>query len=169
MEILGDDEEMGRLTSSHGNLTLDTFLEEQETDLNHILHRKRTIPPPVLCNPREGDPYSWHLNESVDEFVQRVPPLTTSAVPWIWVNNPYPEGQVESDAAKEHDFTTRGQDLLQQSLARRDDIRKANSDKPKAVVSRLLNQEADALKQRIIDLAEEKEVVFGKASIPPCL
>jgi hypothetical protein len=48
-------------------------------------------PESVLFNPGQGSPDAWQLGESVDEFIKRLPPLTTSVItcPWIWVHNPH--------------------------------------------------------------------------------
>ncbi|PWI72545.1 hypothetical protein PCL_11168 [Purpureocillium lilacinum] len=43
-------------------------------------------------NPYAGVPYVWQLTEKVDDFLARLPPLTTEQseqVPWIFICNPY--------------------------------------------------------------------------------
>ncbi len=43
-------------------------------------------------NPYAGVPYAWQLTEKVDDFLARLPPLTTEQseqVPWIFICNPY--------------------------------------------------------------------------------
>ena len=44
-----------------------------------------------LHNPYEGVPYAWQLTETVDQFLERLPPETTTSdqVPWIFICNPY--------------------------------------------------------------------------------
>ncbi|KAF4121544.1 protein of unknown function (DUF1917) [Geosmithia morbida] len=42
-----------------------------------------------LHNPYAGVPYAWQLTESVDAFLDRLPPQTTTGVPWIFICNPY--------------------------------------------------------------------------------
>lgn len=42
-----------------------------------------------LHNPYAGVPYAWQLTESVDAFLARLPPSTTTGVPWIFICNPY--------------------------------------------------------------------------------
>lgn len=43
-------------------------------------------------NPYAGVPYAWQLSETVDTFLQRLPPsrtLRTCRTPWIYICNPY--------------------------------------------------------------------------------
>lgn len=123
------------------------------------------MPPPDLHNIYEGKPDSWQLNEPVKDFLQRLPPLTTSVsvCPWIWVANPYPDGRDTSGRAKvQQEFVPRGLELLEQSLQERENIRKKNKQTATSKVTKLLNEEADWLKCRIATLAGETNVLSGK-------
>ncbi|KAI3319945.1 DUF1917-domain-containing protein [Xylariaceae sp. AK1471] len=54
-----------------------------------------------LHNPYAGDKYAWQLTESVDAFLNRLPPATTEEAPghsWIWICNPYIKRQPKSKA-----------------------------------------------------------------------
>lgn len=44
-----------------------------------------------LHNPYAGIPYAWQLTETVEDFLNRLPPETTTAdqFPWIFICNPY--------------------------------------------------------------------------------
>jgi hypothetical protein len=44
-----------------------------------------------LHNPYEGVPYAWQVTETIDQFLERLPPGTTTSdqVPWIFICNPY--------------------------------------------------------------------------------
>lgn len=45
-----------------------------------------------LHNPYAGVPYAWQLTETVDDFLSRLPPATTTQAPetpWIYICNPY--------------------------------------------------------------------------------
>lgn len=45
-----------------------------------------------LHNPYAGVSYAWQLQETVDQFLERLPPRTTDksfATPWIYICNPY--------------------------------------------------------------------------------
>lgn len=51
-------------------------------------------PPPqvALYNPYAGQVNSWQLDESVEAFLQRLPPRTTQvseSIPWIFITNPF--------------------------------------------------------------------------------
>ena len=134
------------------------------------LQRKRSPKPSLskheLFNPREGCHDSWQLGESVADFVKRVPPLTTSNITceWIWVMNPLRNPQDKSAYLSVGDFRDHGLDLLGQSLKKRHEIRLRGAQGPKAMLTRLLNEESKALQERIISLAVKNNVLSGKVS-----
>ncbi|KAI8627568.1 DUF1917-domain-containing protein [Xylariaceae sp. FL1651] len=52
-------------------------------------------------NPYAGLRYAWQLTESVDAFLNRLPPATTEETPgnsWIWICNPYIKRKSKSEA-----------------------------------------------------------------------
>jgi small nuclear ribonucleoprotein (snRNP)-like protein len=123
------------------------------------------MPPPDLHNIYEGKFDSYQLHESIDEFIQRLPPLTTTVdlCPWIWVANAHPEGRDRSGRAKVQDaLVPKGLELLNQSLQKRTEIRTKNSQKVKGSITRMLNQESESLKNSIAQLAAESNVLSGK-------
>ncbi|KAF2640313.1 DUF1917-domain-containing protein [Massarina eburnea CBS 473.64] len=105
----------------------------------------------TLVNPGEGRMDSWQLGESADEFVNRLPPLTTSGevYDWIWVHNPHDHARNNGTAKQEQrnveEFETRGRQLLAERL------------------------EKNLLKQRINNLAVETNVIDGKWMLFPSL
>jgi hypothetical protein len=123
--------------------------------------------PPDLHNIYEGQYEAWQLNESVDDFLKRLPPRTTSLSvgPWIWVANPFPEAREASGrrAKIQEELIPRGQELLIAAKQERDYIRKANAQK--TTVNHLLNQESEKLKERLSKLAEEANVLTGKVGM----
>lgn len=63
---------------------------------HHGAHPGRPVPrdhivsgAPYLHNPYAGVPYAWQLTETVDDFLKRLPPATTTSVPWVFICNPY--------------------------------------------------------------------------------
>jgi hypothetical protein len=167
---VGDEEEQGRLLSLCDKFREDEFWGQRERDMNHVAFTHRSKPPPDSHNIYQGRLDAWQLNETVDGFLERLPPLTTSAslCPWIWVANPYPCRPGKTACPQDHaKFIPNGLRLLQESLRQRDKIRNESSHKGKETVSRLLNQEAESLKQRIVSLAEQTNVLSGKVNITP--
>ncbi|KAJ4346938.1 uncharacterized protein N0V89_010871 [Didymosphaeria variabile] len=159
---------------------LETFCEEfrpvnawstRKHDLNGIAFKYRNVPPPKLSNPGEGQLVSWHLGETAEDFVKRLPPVTTSAsdCEWIWVHNPYPEDHGGSKVTNVLDFTVRGQGLLARSLRTRRDIEANGQSKNRSVIARHLHEESNFLHQRITELAVESNVVCGKWMLFPSL
>jgi hypothetical protein len=141
----------------------------EEARLARLGKRKREpSPEPVLFNPGQGSPDAWQLGESAEDFVRRLPPLTTSiyTCAWIWCHNPHfdvhDKNKVTCHRADE--FRSRGADLLSQSLQTRQQIQSRGLHGPKATVARSLNQESKDLQQRITDLAVECNILSGKVS-----
>ena len=137
------------------------YLLSRSKDLNAILAEAKATPPD-LHNIYEGQLDAWQLNESVDDFIQRLPPRATSLSigPWIWVANPYTEGRANS--GRSDILISRGTELLRRALQARSMICKENSQKSQAVVMRLLNQESENLKVQIGALAADTNVLAGK-------
>lgn len=112
--------------------------------------------PPKLqyFNSREGFPDSWQLGESTEQFMNRLPPLQTSALTcdWIWAENPHKEAtraRLEPDVGS---FTICGEALLAESLGNRQHI---SSNGQKAKKGMLLKEESNALQLRIANLAKQ--------------
>lgn len=137
--------------------------------MNDIIAKKRKMDPQPMdwqpseqVNPGEGRGDSWQMHESVQDFVRRLPPLTTpsSLYNWIWVYNPHCQVSESTDTNR---FVFGGQALLQQSLETRSNIQSRAGFQSKVTTSRLLSQESDLLQQRITNLATEANVRSGKA------
>ena len=144
---------------------------EQER-LARLGKRKRepspeSLPTPELFNPLQGRSDAWQLGESVDNFIRRLPPFTTSifTCPWIWAENPHRNPRDKSPCPRVDDFTTCGAALLEQSLNTRRDIQKAGAVQPRGMVNRQLNQESKVLQERITSLAKETHVLTGKVNL----
>ena len=125
---------------------------------------KPSSPTLELFNPLEGQPDAWQLGESVDDFIKRLPPFTTSiyTCPWIWAHNPHRNSCDKSPSPRVEDFTSRGMRLLEQSLQMRRDIQQEGFRGPKSVMNKHLSEESKVLQQRIADLAKETHVLSGK-------
>jgi hypothetical protein len=166
----GEEDEQDRLLSLCEEFNSKPFWKHHREDLNAMLAKERRNPPPDLHNIYEGRFDSWQSHEAVDDFVARLPPLTTtvSICPWIWVANPYPEGREYLGPSHVQDkFVPLGRDLLQESLQTRNSILRQNLHTGQT--TRLLNQESEALKQRISKVAEKLGILSGKVSRSPSL
>jgi hypothetical protein len=119
-----------------------------------------------LFNPLQGQLDAWQLGESVDEFVRRLPPLTTSifTCPWIWAVNPHRNPRDKSPCPRVDEFTTCGLKLLQQSLDNRRKIQESGAARPKGSLTKQLSQESKSLQDRIASLAKDTRVLSGKVS-----
>lgn len=118
-------------------------------------------------NPMEGQPFSWQLGESAEEFVKRISPVTTSVAEceWIWAANPYRDPRDKATAPRVAAFKDRGAKLLADSLQKRDEIQQKGRFGARSVVTRAWNQEARALQLNLTKLAVETGVLSGKVSL----
>ncbi|KAF2267418.1 DUF1917-domain-containing protein [Lojkania enalia] len=167
----GDGEEQERLLTLCENSNTKSFWKFHRKDLNNVLAKTRSMPPPVLHNRYQGKPDAWQLGESVDEFVRRLPPLSTPShtFEWIWCANPHPEGQVKLACLNSSELRARGAELLHESLLKRADIKAQSSRIGKGSVTEALDQESEALKQKIAALAEKTNILTGKWMLFPSL
>lgn len=170
MDQTGDTDEQQRLELLSDDFQPSAYWSRnRDRELNAVVAEQRNAPKPKLSNPGEGQPGSWQLGETAKDFVQRLPPLTTSGFDWIWASNPYPDTHSKPLTDSETiEFTLQGQRLLAQSLQTRLDIKSKNPTKAQGTVTRLLNEESRVLAGRIADLAAEANVLSGKVCTDLC-
>ncbi|KAE9369364.1 DUF1917-domain-containing protein [Stipitochalara longipes BDJ] len=145
---------------------------------NTNLKNAKVVKAATLYNPYEGSLSGRQLGESVDEFLERLPPATTSVteiIPWIYIANPYRKAlkrdghdQKESDEAppdEESDwaqFVVRGGNLLKELTTTRHTIEKEKVGKPKMAITRAVNLEKDKIVKKLLDTAVELHCTSGK-------
>lgn len=168
--IQGDENEQERLENLCEEARTSISCTRSRLDLNAVVFKHRTVLPPALSNPGEGQSGCWQLGETVEDFVRRLPPVSTSAydVDWIWVHNPYPQPQGKSRPPEVDKFIIRGRELLARSLQTRNEIGSGHQTKNKSLAIRHLKEESRLLQERISDLAAQTNVIFGKVSICSC-
>jgi Domain of unknown function (DUF1917) len=118
-------------------------------------------------NPWEGDEMAKQLDETLDTFLSRLPPSTTTVTsgPWIWIANPFfSQRRLQSDVAG---FKTSGNELLQQYMHRKANFEAQNPGRPPSSITRMLNADREWLERSIIDLAKSKGVTDGKWMLFP--
>jgi Domain of unknown function (DUF1917) len=118
-------------------------------------------------NPWEGDEMAKQLDETLDTFLSRLPPSTTTVTsgPWIWIANPFfSHSRLQSDVAG---FKTSGNELLQQYMHRKANFEAQNPGRPPNSITRMLNADREWLERSIIDLAKSKGVTDGKWMLFP--
>jgi len=145
---------------------------------NKNLKNAKVVQAATLYNPYEGNFSARQLGESIDEFLERLPPATTSVsdtTPWIYIANPYRKArkrdehdQKESEEAppdEESDwaqFVVLGGNLLEELTTIRHTIEKQNPGKPKATITRAVNPEKDKIVRKLLDTAVKLHCTTGK-------
>ena len=154
------------------------FLDPMDIDTTPLTSETAAFPsgdanPPRLSNPYEGLALAKQNSETIDAFLTRLPPSTTSISaggPWIWVANPYPAptnqgtGEGTGDIAT---FKQHGTRLLSTYLSHRAELEALNPGKPAGSITRMLRDYRLRLERDILDLAKQTGVTAGKWMLFP--
>jgi hypothetical protein len=118
-------------------------------------------------NPWEGDDMAKQLDETLDTFLARLPPSTTTITsgPWIWIANPLsPQRPLQIDVAG---VKTSGNELLEEYMNRKAKLEAENPGKPPGSMTRILKADREWLEKSILDLAKSKGMTNGKWMLFP--
>jgi len=122
-----------------------------------------------LHNPYEGSVCGRQLGETVDDFLKRLPPLTTpqcEEVPWIFIANPYQDApsvmEGEQTAGQWAAFVEQGGRLL---LELRTFQAKLNQ-RERSGKMKLYNDQREKIVKQLRDMAIELKCTSGKVCTP---
>jgi len=121
-----------------------------------------------LYNPYEGVRSAWQLTETVDEFLERVPPLfhRLENVPWIWIANPHTPKKskvVEEEDQTFVDFVSGGRFLLDGYMEHKEQLLATGVSATTA--EKRLTGEREIMRSSIFELATRCQVTSGKVCI----
>lgn len=135
----------------------------------------------TLYNPYEGHFAGRQLTETVEEFLERLPPAATQVteqVPWIYIANPYrkaPKEEVdkkeisgEAPPDEESDWAqlvVLGGNLLEELTTIRHSIEKQKAGQAKATITKAVNIQKDKIVKKLLDTAVELHCITGKVSL----
>lgn len=183
--ILGDDETVAALEARVDRFNVHDWKSHQQLNPGRPRPRDEALRArSKLHNPYAGVNFAWQLTETVDEFLTRLPPRTTSQsqVPWIFICNPYVprvakghtgDGRAEVGRGNEDEAPSEegsqiglvmegGQERLDLLSAF---IRKAESmSKSKTAAEKEANKERKQAAADILSLAHATKVRAGKVS-----
>jgi Domain of unknown function (DUF1917) len=174
----GDDDKKSELEREDNEFTnndLAQLWDFQRRSINAITRvAKSTQKKPAtneFKNPYEGDPAARQLNESVDEFLKRMPVLNHTFVgPWLWITNFISGGQTfdeDHNSSKVSGFIKKGQILLQEYHDKKALLEREFPNLTAGGITRRLGPEREKLKTDILQAAESCEVLVGKVWIFP--
>ncbi|KAL8851111.1 MAG: hypothetical protein Q9221_004007 [Calogaya cf. arnoldii] len=127
-----------------------------------------TSPSKPLYNPYEGSICGRQLNEPVEDFLKRLPPLTTTRslqYPWIFIANPHATSRpTDRDQAG---FTKVAEELLLAFSDKTDEIETSMAGKPKGSVTRKLTPLRKALENDLFAAAKKRHCTSGKWMLFP--
>lgn len=122
----------------------------------------------IPYNPGEGLLSYKQLDESIQDFLKRLPPSTTSTNdigPWIWVYNPSSRYRpLQEDQAT---LKTEGNRLLSNLTAHRQALELKNPSSPAGTITRKLKPHVTALQNDLFSLARRTNVTSGKWMLFP--
>lgn len=111
---------------------------------------------------------AWQLDETVDNFLKRLPPVGHNNFfgPWIYIANPWEkeESYTGYEQFEYTEFLARGKEVLQ---AYDDKIRhlvEKNPDMKAGAVTRRLGPDRDQLKKDLFEVASKCKITSGKVS-----
>lgn len=187
-DFYGDEETRFHLNTRVSSFDSRTALQDLMLTIPfHDLKRAeaRATKPADLHNPYEGDRYAWQLDETVDDFLARLPPSTTRVTatdPWIIICNPFIPRRLKARSANQHvsgcedeapvESNTKLHVFIQGGMERlhllSDFISKTRSMAvTKSIASREINKERMLALTQILDLAHHLHVRSGKWMLFP--
>lgn len=154
-----------------------------------ISNEKKTKPAEAatLYNPYEGQLCGRQLGETVEAFLQRLPPSTTmgtmdagaASIPWIFITNPFRKPPKAHSEYKQHElanegppdeksawgrFVGRGGAILDQLTSIKNEIQKNKTGQAKATITKAINTQKEAMVQKLLDTAVELHCTSGKVN-----
>lgn len=137
-------------------------LPGSQTDKESILETLRPF------NPYEGEQCAKQLGETLNSFLQRLWPSTTTIAdigPWLWVANPHSTHRpTDQDVAR---FKQEGAKALAEHLSQKFELEKRYPYKDAGGITRMLKPDRDALEIYIKELAIRCGVTCGKWMLFP--
>lgn len=125
-------------------------------------------PSKSLYNPYEGQICGRQLSESVEEFLKRLPPLTTHVslkCPWIFIANPHARSRpTDYDQGS---FMQAAEGLLQGFTKEKTDIEKSMVGKAKGTITKKLTPLRKVLEENLLAKAKETKFTSGKWMLFP--
>lgn len=118
-------------------------------------------------NPYEGDKMAKQLNETLEEFLGRLEPLTTTieSGPWIWVANPRTSNR--HLYRNQPRFMDEGSGFLDVYMDRKRKLEKQNPELAPGTITRRLKPEREWLEESLFELAKKCSVTNGKWMLFP--
>jgi hypothetical protein len=148
------------------------------TDGESIKQQRMAAPGPELMeidqreaspprNPYEGDKMAKQLSESLEEFLGRLEPSTTTidSGPWIWIANPHTSNR--NLYRNQPRFMDEGSGLLDVYMSRKAKLEEQNPESAPATINRMLKPEREWLEESLFDLAKKCSVTNGKWMLFP--
>lgn len=115
----------------------------------------------------ESEKMAKQLNESLEDFLSRLKPSTTTieSGPWIWIANPHASNR--HLYRNQPRFVDEGNSLLGVYMSRKVKLEEENPMAAVATITRKLKPEREWLEESLLDLAKKFSVTNGKWMLFP--
>ena len=164
------------VTTDHATSSLHQPIHEPRKGLRTVVTNNKPVKtdqtpstlhqpiPELPYNPYEGTFCAKQLDESLEDFLSRLPPSTTTIPaaqsPWIYIANPHSKDRPASqDIAG---LRTEGTHLLAEYMSEKAHLEKTHPDKSELAIIRLLTRFRADLERSLFSLAKDKRVTSGK-------
>lgn len=121
-----------------------------------------------VYNLYEGQICGRQLSETVEEFLKRLPPLTTHVsltCPWIYIANPHARSRpTDYDQSS---FMEAAEALLEEFTEQKDGIEKSMAGKAKGTITKKLTPFRKTLEEKLLAKAKETKFTSGKWMLFP--
>jgi len=183
----GDEDHASQLQERVDSFDVENYCQARASHPGRPL-RRATLAKDVtqLHNPYANIEYAWQLTETVESFLQRLPPETTPQnhkTPWIFICNPFipRAAKVDSSTTRREDDAEAPEedgsnvqmlvtgaeerlDLLRSFIEKTEETKKTKAAKEKAIAKERSGATSD-----ILNLAAMQKVRAGKVRGPPRL
>jgi hypothetical protein len=187
--VTGDEEHKAELEERVTAFDVAAWWENRLPSLNMIATANKakaaTLEKIKLYNPYESVLLARQLSETVDEFLQRLPPTTTAdelGPGWIWIANPFiprpspktleaGNGKIAEEGPPEEGsqlskFKVLGDKLLQEFETATKRLTEEMAGKPASVLTQTIGKERAKIREKIREYAVDMKVTSGKVRIP---
>lgn len=125
-----------------------------------------TTPAKDVYNFYEGKPsFARQLSETIPTFLSRLPPLSTTTSPWIFIGNPHTKHRHTNEDLQ--GLKLKGTELLESFDTQKENIENSMAGKPKGTITRKITPLRSKLKLDLLTTAKEKSCTTGKWMLFP--
>lgn len=120
----------------------------------------------AFFNRLEGDESARQLDETIDEFLKRLPPKSSPGH-WVWIENPHMKGKgkAKESIGNSQRLKDRSDELLERYDTQRAIIESDMAGKAQSAITRKLTPVRKKLREDLLKVAVEEKCLSGKVRL----